>query len=155
MCNCRLKMEQPAICQRGLLHPLYIPPLSSLCCINVSVNNVASTFLGPSLRGFNSLFDPFCVWGNDISLSPLKVKNLCKVAQSRRKLLKNKKLFVCKVNKTAASYRMVWTIAYLVRTMHNDYVESLNNFLFDRCFEVSSLRVTSHNIMHLTLSLLL
>jgi len=110
MCNCRLKMEQAAICHRGLLHPLYTPPLSSLWCINLSVNNIASTFLGPKVRGCNSLFDPFCVWGNDVSLSPLQVKNLSKVVQSRRKLLKNNRLFVCKVNKTASSYRMVWTI---------------------------------------------
>ena len=87
MCNCRLKMEQATICHRGLLHPLYTP-LSSLCCINLSVYNIASTFLGPSLRGCNSLFECFFVWGNDISLSPLHVKNLSKVVQSRRKLPK-------------------------------------------------------------------
>ena len=99
--------EQPVICQRGFLHHVSIPPVSSSSCINLLVNMINSSFVGQNIKGFNPLFDPLCIWGNEISLSPLQVKNMCKVAQSRKKLLKKNKLFVYTVKKTAANYRMV------------------------------------------------
>ena len=56
------------------------------------------------------MFDPFCIWGNEISMNINQVKKLRKIVRIKKLATKNNKIFVCTMNKTSVKYRMVLTL---------------------------------------------
>ena len=68
------------------------------------------TIWGPGVRGFDPLFDPFCIWGNELSMNINQIKKLGKIVRIKKLATKNNKIFVCTMKKTSVHYRMVLTI---------------------------------------------
>ena len=69
-----------------------------------------SSHVGPAIRGFDPLFDPFCIWGNELSMNINQVKKLSKIVRIKKLATKNNKIFVCTMKKTSVHYIMVLTI---------------------------------------------
>ena len=66
--------------------------------------------VGPAIRGLDPLFDPFCIWGNEMSMNTSQVKKLRKIVRMKKLATNKIKIFVCTMKKTSANYRMVLTI---------------------------------------------
>ena len=62
------------------------------------------------MRGFDPLFDPFCIWGNELSMNISQVKKLRKIVRIKKLATKNNKIFVYIMKKILVHYRMVLTI---------------------------------------------
>ena len=62
------------------------------------------------MRGFGPPFDPFCIWGNEMSMNICQVKKLRKIVRIKKLATKNNKIFVCTMKKTSMNYRMVLTL---------------------------------------------
>ena len=73
------------------------------CCLASNINLV---LLGTYVIGKDPRFDPFCVWGNEISMNQHQVRKLIKNVSKtgQRKAIK---LFVYTLAKTTANCRMV------------------------------------------------
>ena len=56
------------------------------------------------------MFDPFCIWGNELSMNINQIKKLGKIVRIKKLVTKNNKIFVCTMNKTSVHYKMVLTI---------------------------------------------
>ncbi|KAE8807123.1 casein kinase i isoform delta-like protein [Hordeum vulgare] len=63
---------------------------------------------GPVLRGFDPLFDPFCIWGNELSMNIIQVKKLRKIVRMNKLVTKNNKIFVCTMKKKSIHYKMAF-----------------------------------------------
>uniref|UniRef100_M8ARW1 Uncharacterized protein n=1 Tax=Aegilops tauschii TaxID=37682 RepID=M8ARW1_AEGTA len=61
---------------------------------------------GPAVRGFDPLFDPFCIWGNELSMNINQIKKLRKIVRIKKLVTKNNKMFVCIMKKTSIHYKM-------------------------------------------------
>ena len=66
--------------------------------------------VGPTVRGFDPLFDQFCIWGNEMSMNISQVKKLGKIVRIKKLATKNIKIFVCTMKKTSVNYKMVLTL---------------------------------------------
>ena len=64
---------------------------------------------GPAVRGFDPLFDPFCIWGNELSMNISQVKKLTKIVRIKKLATKNNKIFVCTMKKTSVHYKMAFS----------------------------------------------
>ena len=62
------------------------------------------------MRGFDTLFDPFCMWEYELSMNISQVKKLRKIVRIKKLATKNNKIVVCTMKKTSVHYRMVLTI---------------------------------------------
>ena len=66
--------------------------------------------VGPAVRGLDPLFDPFCIWGNEMSMNISQVKKLRKIVRMKKLAMNNSKIFVCTMKKISVNYRMVPTL---------------------------------------------
>ena len=66
--------------------------------------------VGPAVRGFDPLFDPFCIWGNELSMNISQVKKPRKIVRMKKLATKNNKIFVYTMKKTSIHYKMVLMI---------------------------------------------
>src|SRR5215216_2735229 len=66
--------------------------------------------VGPAVRGLDPLFDPFCIWGNEMSMNISQVKKLRKIVRMKKLAMNNRKIFVCTMKKTLVTYWMVLTL---------------------------------------------
>ena len=66
--------------------------------------------VGHAVRGFDPPFDPFCIWGNELSMNIGQVKKLRKIVRIKKLATKNNKIFVCTMKKTSVHDMMVLTI---------------------------------------------
>ena len=82
--------------------------------------------VGPALRGIDPLFDPFCIWGNEMSMNISQVKKLRKIVRIKKLATKNNKIFVCTMKKTSVNYRMVLTLILppVLFSLHISFVRS-------------------------------
>ncbi|KAE8767047.1 Casein kinase I isoform delta-like protein [Hordeum vulgare] len=63
---------------------------------------------GPSVRGFDPLLGPFCIWGNELSMNIIQVKKPRKIVRIKKLAPKNNKIFVCTMKNTSVHYRMAF-----------------------------------------------
>ena len=73
------------------------------CCLASNINLV---LLGTYVIGKDPRFDPFCVWGNEISMNQHQVRKLIKIVSKMGPKMAIK-LFVYTLSKTTANCRMV------------------------------------------------
>ena len=73
------------------------------CCLASNINLV---LLGTYVIGKDPRFDPFCVWGNEISMNQHQVSKLIKIVSKMGPNMAIK-LFVYTLSKTTTNYRMV------------------------------------------------
>ena len=66
--------------------------------------------VGPAVRGLDPLFDPFCIWGNEMSMNISQVKKLRKIVRMKKLVTNNNKIFVCTMKNISVNYRMVPTL---------------------------------------------
>ena len=59
---------------------------------------------------FDPLFDPFCIWVNELSMNINQVKKLRKIVRIKKLARNNSNIFVCTMKKTSFNYRMVLTL---------------------------------------------
>src|SRR3954464_983917 len=72
-----------------------------------SCSNIYIFLVAPFIKGLDPLFDPFCIWGNEVTMTINQVKKLRKIVRIKKLATKDNKLFVCTMKKTSVSYRMV------------------------------------------------
>ena len=70
-------------------------------------SNIYILLVAPFARGLDPLFDPFCIWGNEVTMTINQVKKLRKNVRIKKLATKDNKLFFCTMKKTSVSYRMV------------------------------------------------
>ena len=102
--------------------------------------------VGPAVRGFDPLFDPFCIWGNELSMKINQVEKLRKIVRIKKLETKNNKIFVCTMKKTSVHYRMVLTIIpclFLFLCPISNIEKIFMHILVFRPFQSSSLMITS------------
>ena len=58
------------------------------------------------------MFDPFCIWGNEMSMNISQVKKLKKIVRVNKLATNNSKIFVCTMKKTSVNYSMVLTLLH-------------------------------------------
>ena len=63
--------------------------------------------VAPFARGLDPLSDPFCIWGNEVTMTINQVKKLRKIVRIKKLATKDTKLFVCTMKRTSVCYRMV------------------------------------------------
>ena len=71
---------------------------------------IAGTILTLLCNCRNPLFDPFCIWGNELSMNISQIKKLRKIVRIKKLATKNNKIIVCTMKKTSVHYKMVLTI---------------------------------------------
>ena len=87
------------------------------CCLASNINLV---LLGTCVIGKDLRFDPFCVWGNEISMNQHQVRKLIKIVSKMGPKMAIK-LFVYTVSKTTANCMMVSkNSAAFFFTAHNE-----------------------------------
>ena len=92
------------------------------------------------------LFDPFCIWGNELSMNINQVKKLRKIVRIKKLTKKNNKIFVCVMKKTPVNYKMVLTIIpclFLFLCPISNIEKIFMHILVFRPFQSSSLMITS------------
>ena len=116
---------------RGLHMHGHLANSTLLCnCSNHSNIQVFNKFflahVGPAVRGLDRLFDPFCMWGNEMSMNISQVKKLNKIARIKKLATKNNKIFVCTMKKISVNYRMVLTLILppVLFSLHISFVRS-------------------------------
>ncbi|KAE8815894.1 Casein kinase I isoform delta-like protein [Hordeum vulgare] len=62
--------------------------------------------IGPAVRCLDPLFDPFCIWGNDVFMNISEIKKLRKIVKINKLVMKNNKMFVCTMKNTLVNDRM-------------------------------------------------
>ncbi|KAE8799142.1 Casein kinase I isoform delta-like protein [Hordeum vulgare] len=78
-------------------------------CVLFSSVPVLSSVLeptGPAVRGLEPLFDPFCMWGNEVYMNISQIKKLKRIVKINKLTTKNNKMFVCTMKTTLVNYRM-------------------------------------------------
>ncbi|KAE8801471.1 casein kinase i isoform delta-like protein [Hordeum vulgare] len=75
--------------------------------------------VGPAVRGLDSLFDPFCVWGNEVFMNINQIKKLRKIVKIKKLAMKNNKMFVCTMKKTLVNYRMSFSKQFIDEYVSN------------------------------------
>ena len=112
LCSCRNHSKYLGFLQFGLAH------------------------VGPAVRSLDPLFDPFCIWGNDMSMNISQVKKLRKIVRMKKLATNNSKIFVCTMKKTSVNYRMILPLLPCFYPLHhfkiynNDLCISLFSVLF-------------------------
>ena len=97
------------------LQPRYALSLNGLYPISVQLkekwhcsgSNIYILLVAPFVRGLDPLFDPFCIWGNEVTMTINQVKKLRKIVRIKKLATKDTKLFVCTMKKTSVCYKMV------------------------------------------------
>ena len=79
------------------------------------------------MRGLDPLFDPFCIWGNEMSMNISQVKKHRKIVRMKKLATNNSKILVCTMKKTSVNYRMVLTLLSCFYTLR--YFKIYNNDL--------------------------
>ncbi|KAE8771380.1 Casein kinase I isoform delta-like protein [Hordeum vulgare] len=74
---------------------------------------------GSAFRGLEELFDPFCIWGNDMSMNISQVKKLRMIVRIKKPTVNNNKIYVCTMKKTSVNNRMSFT-----KQFTNDYLSN-------------------------------
>ena len=111
------------------------------CCLASNINLV---LLGTYVIGKDPRFDPFCVWGNEISMNQHQVRKLIKIVSKMGPKMAIK-LFVYTLSKTTANCRMVSKNSaafFLLPIMSCVRWQCLNIFLCSGC-QSSLLKITS------------
>ena len=108
-------MGDTAVYHRGLFKqgPLANITLLSSCRNHSNILGFLQfglAHVGPAVRGLDPLFDPFCIWGNEMSMNISQVKKLRKIVRMKKLATNNSKIFVCTMKKTSVNYRMVPTL---------------------------------------------
>ncbi|XBH77524.1 hypothetical protein VPH35_103994 [Triticum aestivum] len=80
---------------------------------------------GPVVKGLDPLFDPFCIWGNEMSMNISQVKKLRKIVRMKKLATNNSKIFVCKMKVTSVNYRML-TDDHLSNHLHGQEARKAN-----------------------------
>ena len=75
--------------------------------------------VGPAVRCLDPLFNPFCIWGNEMSMNISQVKKLRKIVRMKKLATNNSKIFVCTMKKTSVNYRMVLTLLPCFYPLHH------------------------------------
>ena len=70
-------------------------------------SNIYILLVAPFARGLDPLFVPFCIWGNEVTMTINQVKKLRKIVRIKKLAMKETKLFVCTMKKTSVCYKMV------------------------------------------------
>ena len=86
------------------LYPLTIQVKENCECLG---SNIYILLVAHLARGLDPLFDPFCIWGSEVTMTMNQVKKLRKIVRIKKLAMKETKLFVCTMKKTLVSYRMV------------------------------------------------
>ena len=74
--------------------------------------------VGPAVRGVDPLFDPFCIWGNELSMNISQVKKL-------RKIVRIKKLVRPKMSRMCLFFVViVWSILHMWKWVVHEYQSS-------------------------------
>ena len=87
-------------------------------------------------QSLDPLFDPFCIWGNEMSMNISQVKKLRKIVRMKKLAMNNNKIFVCTMKKTLVNYRMLLTLLRCFypqrhfKIYNNDLCISLFSVLF-------------------------
>ncbi|KAE8767703.1 casein kinase i isoform delta-like protein [Hordeum vulgare] len=76
-------------------------------------------YSGPSVRVVEPLFDPFCMYGNYVSLNISYIKKLGKIVKMKKLAIKNNKIFLCTMKLTSVNNRMS-----ISRQFIDDYVSN-------------------------------
>ena len=69
-------------------------------------SNIDLLLVGTYVLGKDPRIDPFCIWGNEISMNQHQVRKLIKIVSKMGPKMAIK-LFVYTLSKTTANYRMV------------------------------------------------
>ena len=79
---------------------------ASLCnyCLASNINLV---LLGTYIIAKDPHFDPFCVWGNEISINQHQVRKLIKIVSKMGQKMIGIKPFIYTLSKTTVNFRMV------------------------------------------------
>ena len=107
-------MGDTTVYHRGVL--MHVPFANStlLCSCrnhsNLDFLQFGLAHVGHAVRGFDPLFDPFSIWGNELSMNISQVKKLRKIVRMKKLATNNSKIFVCAIKKTSVNYRMVPTL---------------------------------------------
>ena len=100
--------------------------------------------VGPAVRGFDPLFDPFCIWGNEFSMNIGQVKKLIKIV--RIKTLVTKK-DLCLYNEEDISSLQdgtnYYTLAFIFLCPNSNLEKIFMHIFVFRPFQSSSLMITS------------
>ncbi|KAE8768433.1 Casein kinase I isoform delta-like protein [Hordeum vulgare] len=79
---------------------------------------------GLGVRGFHPLFDPFCIWENELSMNISQVKILTKIVRIKKLATTKNKIFVCTMKNTSVHYRMAFskqfTYDYLLNHLYGE-----------------------------------
>src|SRR3954471_10009777 len=89
------------------LHGLYPISVQMKDKCHFSCSNIYIFLVAPFVKGLDPLFDPFCIWGNEVTMTINQVKKLRKIVRIKKLATKDNKLFVGTMKKTSVSYRMV------------------------------------------------
>ncbi|KAE8810112.1 Casein kinase I isoform delta-like protein [Hordeum vulgare] len=93
---------------------------------------------GPALRGFDPLFDPFCIWVNELSMNISQVKKLEKIVRIKKLAAKHNKIFVCTMKKTSMDHMMAFS-----KQFTDDY---LSNHLYGQEMRKEFIQHPRYNI---------
>ena len=125
------------------LQPRYALGLNGLYPISVQLkekwhcsgSNIYILLVVPFVRGLDPLFDPFCIWGHEVTMTINQVKKLRKIVTIKKLATKDNKLFVCTIKKTSVSYRMV--LIY-IPTIFFPYAHNFNTEKWYLCLSLYS-----------------
>ena len=111
-------------------------------------SNIYILLVAPFTRGLDPLFDPFCIWGNEVTTNINQVKKLRKIVRIKKLATKDNKLFVCTMKKTSVSYRMV--LIYVPTIFSPMHTISILKTIFMHIFVFSLFRSSSLMIIYQT-----
>src|SRR4051812_25309478 len=113
-----------------------------------SCSNIYTLLVALFVKGLDPLFDPFCIWGNEVTMTINQVKKLRKIVRINKLATKDNKLFVCTMKKTSVSYRMV--LIYVPTIFFPTHTISIVKTIFMHIFVFSLFRITSPMIIYQT-----
>src|SRR3954465_1784229 len=92
-----------------------------------SCSNIYILLVAPFFKGLDPLFDPFCIWGNEVTMTINQVKKLRKIVMIKKLATKDTKLFVCTMKKTPVFCKMVliYPLPYFFTCTQFQYRETL------------------------------
>src|SRR4051812_8348523 len=113
-----------------------------------SCSNIYVLLVAPFVKGLDPLFDPYCIWGNKVTITINQVKKLRKIVRITKLATKYNKLFVCTMKKTSVSYRMV--LIYVPTVFSPTHTISILKTIFMHIFVFSLFRSSSPVIIYQT-----
>src|SRR3954464_11687110 len=113
-----------------------------------SCSNIYIFLVAPFIKGLDPLFDPFCIWGNEVTMTINQVKKLRKIVRIKKLATKDNKLFVYTMKKTSVSYRMV--LIYVPTIFSPAHTISILKTIFMHIFVFSLFQSSSPMIIYQT-----